>query len=119
MIPIVPSRPHQGNQDSRTNRTGSRGTRQKAQLRKSIRGVSDRGWCVMDQEFNDRLCAYAVPVYDRSPRPIAALNLSIMHTSTPHNDSETELITAMTNTASRIEADLRLRLGATDRIQTH
>lgn len=73
----------------------------------------------MDQEFNDRLCAYAVPVYDRSPRPIAALNLSIMHTSTPHNDSETELITAMTNTASRIEADLRLRLGATDRVQTH
>ena len=83
----------------------------KTQLRKSIREIGERGWAVLDQEFDERLCAYAVPVYDRSQRPVAALNLSVMHTSSRPEQSESALISAMTNAAALIEADLRLRRG--------
>jgi IclR family pca regulon transcriptional regulator len=90
----------------------------KAQLRKSIREIGERGWAVLDQEFDERLCAYAVPVYDRSQRPVAALNLSVMHTSSGLGEYESALISAMTNAAARIEADLRLRRGPKDLTQT-
>ncbi len=86
----------------------------KAQLRNSIRETADRGWAVLDQEFDERLCAYAVPVHDRSRYPVAALNLSVMHTSSGSREYESTLISAMTNTAARIEADLRLRRGPSD-----
>jgi IclR family transcriptional regulator, pca regulon regulatory protein len=90
----------------------------KAQLRKSIREISVRGWAVLDQEFDERLCAYAVPVYDRSQHPVAALNLSVMHTSSHPEEFEAALISAMTNTAARVEADLRLRRGPNDLAQS-
>lgn len=89
----------------------------KAQLRRSIREIRERGWAVLDQEFDERLCAYAVPVYDRSQHPIAALNLSVMHTSSRPEQFETTLINVMTNAAARIEADLRLRRGPADLAQ--
>lgn len=90
----------------------------KTQLRKSIREIGERGWAVMDQEFDERLCAFAVPVYDRSRHPIAALNLSVMHTSSRPKEFESTLIAALTNTAARIEADLRLRRGPADLAQS-
>lgn len=87
-------------------------------LRKSVREISARGWAVLDQEFDERLCAYAVPVYDRSQHPVAALNLSVMHTSSRPEEYEAALISTMTNTAARIEADLRLRRGPADLTQS-
>lgn len=90
----------------------------KSLLSRSVREISARGWTVMDQEFDERLCAYAVPVHDRSQHPVAALNLSVMHTSSRHEEFETALIGAMTNTAAAIEADLRLRGGSHELTQS-
>lgn len=86
----------------------------KAQLRKNIREIGERGWAVLDQEFDERLCAYAVPVYDRSAKPVAALNFSVMHTSASAEQYNSEIVEAMTNTAARIETDLRLRRSSAD-----
>lgn len=77
----------------------------KAALRRSIAESAHRGWSVVDQEYDERLCSYAVPVLDRAGETVAALNVSVMHTDEHHRHSHA-VIATMTQAAAHIEADL-------------
>jgi IclR family pca regulon transcriptional regulator len=45
------------------------------ELKRIIRREHDRGWSFHDQEIEEGLCALAVPIFDRSRRIIAAINV--------------------------------------------
>jgi IclR family transcriptional regulator, pca regulon regulatory protein len=38
--------------------------------------VREQGWCLVDQELEEGLVSIAAPIFDRSRRTIAALNIS-------------------------------------------
>jgi len=81
----------------------------KATLRRRIADAAHQGWALVDREFDDRLCSYAVPVRDGSRKVVAAVNLSVMHNAehtAAHHDA---VITALTDAAAGIEASLRQR----------
>ncbi|UNB50809.1 IclR family transcriptional regulator C-terminal domain-containing protein [Mycolicibacterium sp. YH-1] len=82
----------------------------KAALRCSISAVAEQGWAMVDQEFDERLCSYAVPIHDDSHNVIAALNLSVMH----DDDSEqhSAVVIELEQTAARIRAQVPRRSGA-------
>lgn len=83
----------------------------KAALRRKISAVAEQGWAMVDQEFDERLCSYAVPIHDDSHEVIAALNLSVMH-----NDDNAEhhsaVVTELERTAALICAEVPPRSGA-------
>jgi IclR family pca regulon transcriptional regulator len=81
----------------------------KAALRRRIAAVAEQGWAMVDQEFDERLCSYAVPILDGSLNVVAALNLSVMHND--HYDAEHHfaVVAELKQTASRIQAGVRRR----------
>lgn len=82
----------------------------KAALRRSIFAVAEQGWAMVDQEFDERLCSYAVPIHDDSHNVIAALNLSVMHNDAAEHHSA--VVTELEQTAARIRAEVPQRSGS-------
>ncbi|ULN48260.1 helix-turn-helix domain-containing protein [Mycolicibacterium goodii] len=81
----------------------------KVALRRTIADVARQGWAIVDQEFDDRLCSYAVPVHDGSRNAVAAVNVSVMHNAKCGAEHHDAVIERLTDTARRIETSLRQR----------
>jgi IclR family pca regulon transcriptional regulator len=81
----------------------------KVALRRSIADAAQQGWAIVDQEFDDRLCSYAVPVWDSSRNAVAAVNLSVMHNDEFGAQHHVAVIAKLTDAAARIEGSLRQR----------
>ncbi|MQA11855.1 MAG: helix-turn-helix domain-containing protein [Pseudonocardiaceae bacterium] len=77
------------------------------ELRSAILTARKQGWCVVDQEFEEKLTAFSVPLKDQNGRTVAALNLSTIH-EPDRSPYESLLLEQMRATAARIEEDLRL-----------
>jgi IclR family pca regulon transcriptional regulator len=79
----------------------------KKALRRSIAEAARQGWAIVDQEFDDRLCSYAVPIRDGASNWIAAVNLSVMHNDEYGAHHHAAVITRLAEAAARIEAEMR------------
>jgi IclR family transcriptional regulator, pca regulon regulatory protein len=75
-------------------------------LRRRISAVTEQGWAMVDQEFDERLCSYAVPIHDSANNVIAALNLSVMHNDDLVSDHHLTVVTELKRAASRVRAEV-------------
>jgi IclR family transcriptional regulator, pca regulon regulatory protein len=82
-------------------------------LRRNVTETAERGWAMVDQEFDERLCSYAVPIFDRSRSIVAALNVSVMHAA--NEPQSAAVVEGLVHAATGIEADLRRRARRPDR----
>ncbi len=77
------------------------------ELRAELRGVRADGHCVVDQELEAGLRSIAVPVFVRSGRVTAAVNVSTHASRRDAAALRGEVLPELRNCASAIEADLR------------
>ncbi|MEU6552824.1 IclR family transcriptional regulator C-terminal domain-containing protein [Streptomyces sp. NPDC046915] len=68
--------------------------------------VTPQGYALADEELESGLRSIAVPLHDRTGRVIAAINLSTHAARRTLADCVTDLLPALTTTATHIESDL-------------
>ncbi|NMO37320.1 helix-turn-helix domain-containing protein [Streptomyces sp. GMY01] len=67
--------------------------------------LTEDGYALVDEELEEGLRAVAVPVRDRSGRPVAAANVALHAARRTREECVTELLPALRRTAAAIEAD--------------
>lgn len=82
------------------------------QLRTVLAGVRSQGWSIVDQELEDGLRSVAVPIFDRTGRATAAINVSVHATRTTLDTVRREILPRLQATAAAITTDLRSMGGA-------
>jgi IclR family pca regulon transcriptional regulator len=80
----------------------------KAQLRQEIERARGQGWALVDGELEDGLLALAVPVRNRNGDVVAAVSVSAAAASDLAEAMRLRLLPPLLETASLIEADLRV-----------
>lgn len=70
--------------------------------------VRSQGYALVDEELEPGLRSLAVPVRDRTGRAVAAVNVAMHAARRTAASCVTEILPALKDTASRIEADLRV-----------
>ncbi len=78
-----------------------------ARLREIVREAGRQGYAIVDQELEEGLRAIAAPIHGAGDAVIAAINLSAHASRVSMAAMRTQLLPALLETASRIEADLR------------
>lgn len=78
-------------------------------LRTELAAVRRQGYVITDDELETGLRGVAVPVRDHEGRVFAAVNVSLHSSSAPEDVVHNEVVPRLRTTASRIEADLRLK----------
>ncbi|WP_066937334.1 IclR family transcriptional regulator domain-containing protein [Microtetraspora fusca] len=78
-----------------------------AELAKIVEGAAERGHAFVDEELEEGLRSLAVPVRDGAGQVVAALNVATHAARGPVEETLAALLPPLTETASRIEADLR------------
>ncbi|GAA3137995.1 hypothetical protein GCM10010466_31200 [Planomonospora alba] len=78
-----------------------------AALADAVRQAARDGYALADQELEEGLRSIAVPVRDRAGRTVAALNVATHAGRATPGDLVRDVLPALTETASRIETDLR------------
>jgi IclR family transcriptional regulator, pca regulon regulatory protein len=76
-------------------------------LREIVREVGKQGYAIVDQELEEGLRAIAAPIHGAGDTVTAAINLSAHASRVSMAAMRTELLPALLDTASSIEADLR------------
>ncbi|MDT0330143.1 IclR family transcriptional regulator domain-containing protein [Nocardiopsis lambiniae] len=76
------------------------------ELRAELRRVRERGYAIVDQELEEGLRSLAAPIRDTTGKVIAAANVSAHASRSSIEDVRRDLLPALVETASRIEADL-------------
>jgi IclR family pca regulon transcriptional regulator len=79
-------------------------------LRVELDRVRAQGWALVDQELEEGLRAVAAPIRDRTGRTIAAINISVHASRTSAESVRRTMVPALLAAASRIEADLPVRM---------
>jgi IclR family pca regulon transcriptional regulator len=79
-----------------------------AELRGELARIRAQGWALVDQELEEGLRSIAAPVHDAGGRTIAAVNVSAHASRVSAQDVQATLLPPLLETASRIEADLRV-----------
>nr|WP_285708600.1 IclR family transcriptional regulator C-terminal domain-containing protein [Microtetraspora sp. NBRC 16547] len=79
-----------------------------AELAEIVDGVAERGHAFVDEELEAGLRSLAVPVRDGTGRVVAALNVATHAARGPVEETLAALLPPLTETAARIEADLRV-----------
>jgi IclR family pca regulon transcriptional regulator len=77
------------------------------QLREVIHEVAAQGYAIVDQELEEGLRAIAAPIRGSGGAVTAAINVSAHASRVSMAGMRTELLPALLETATRIEADLR------------
>ncbi|RCW46195.1 IclR family transcriptional regulator [Halopolyspora algeriensis] len=77
-------------------------------LREELDRVRSQGWCLIDQELEAGLRSLAAPIRGRSERIMAAVNVSSHASRTSGERARRVLLPPLLETATRIEADLRV-----------
>ncbi|WP_449060542.1 IclR family transcriptional regulator domain-containing protein [Planomonospora algeriensis] len=78
-----------------------------AELADAVRQAARDGYALVDQELEEGVRSIAVPVHDRTGRTVAALNVATHAGRATPDDLVRDVLPALTETASRIETDLR------------
>ncbi|WP_433423466.1 IclR family transcriptional regulator domain-containing protein [Microtetraspora malaysiensis] len=78
-----------------------------AELATIVEGAAEQGHAFVDEELEEGLRSLAVPVRDRAGQVVAALNVATHAARGPVEETLAALLPPLTETASRIEADLR------------
>lgn len=78
-------------------------------LRTELAAVRKQGFVISDDELEGGLRGVAVPVRDHGGRVFAAANVSLHANGVPEAAVQSEVVPRLLTTASRIEADLRLK----------
>lgn len=78
-----------------------------ARLREIVAEVARQGYAIVDQELEEGLRAVAAPIRGPGESVTAAINLSAHASRVSLTAMRTELLPALLETASRIEADLK------------
>lgn len=81
----------------------------KEALRTELAAVRKRGFVISDDELEGGLRGVAVPVRDHDGRVFAAVNVSLHAGGASETSVQQEIVPRLLATASRIEADLRLK----------
>jgi IclR family transcriptional regulator, pca regulon regulatory protein len=76
-------------------------------LRETVAEVAKQGYAIVDQELEEGLRAVAAPIRGTSGAVTAAINLSAHASRVSLAAMRADLLPALLETASRIEADLR------------
>ncbi|MBB4685383.1 IclR family transcriptional regulator domain-containing protein [Amycolatopsis jiangsuensis] len=77
-------------------------------LKSELAAVARQGWAMVDQELEEGLRSVAAPIYDRSGRAVAAVNISTHASRTSAETARTELVPSLLATAAAISDDLKL-----------
>jgi len=77
-------------------------------LRKELATIRAQGWALVDQELEEGLRSVAVPIRDRDGEVVAAVNVSAHASRATKDVVRKTLLPPLLETASRIEADLRV-----------
>lgn len=77
-----------------------------ARLRSEILKVREQGYAIVDQELEEGLRSLAAPIRDTDGKVIAAANVSAHANRSSIDDVRRDLLPALLETTSRIEADL-------------
>jgi IclR family pca regulon transcriptional regulator len=80
---------------------------EEARLREIVAEVARQGYAIVDQELEEGLRAVAAPIRGPGESVTAAINLSAHASRVSMAAMRTELLPALLETASRIEADLK------------
>ncbi|HET9077981.1 MAG TPA: IclR family transcriptional regulator C-terminal domain-containing protein [Acidimicrobiales bacterium] len=72
-----------------------------------LRAVAGQGYALVDQELEDGLRSVAVPIRDSAGRVVAALNMSTHASRATPEQLRRRVLPRLSETARRIEADLR------------
>ncbi|MEV5428525.1 IclR family transcriptional regulator C-terminal domain-containing protein [Streptomyces sp. NPDC052701] len=75
-------------------------------LTRVLAEVRDQGYALVDEELEEGLRSIAVPVRDRTGRVVAALNTAMHATRHTVEECVTDILPALSATATRIETDL-------------
>ncbi|MGW1228125.1 IclR family transcriptional regulator domain-containing protein [Streptomyces sp. NPDC002530] len=78
------------------------------ELRAALDTVRAEAWALVDQELEAGLRSLAVPVRDRRGAVVAAVNVAMHASSRSLEECASEVLPALRDAASRIEADLHL-----------
>ncbi|MFF0964280.1 IclR family transcriptional regulator domain-containing protein [Streptomyces sp. NPDC003703] len=76
-------------------------------LGRALTGPGPAGYALADEELEAGLRALAVPVHDRTGRPVAAVDIALHAARRTREECVSALLPALRRTAARIEADLR------------
>jgi IclR family transcriptional regulator, pca regulon regulatory protein len=79
-----------------------------AELRGELARIRAQGWALVDQELEEGLRSVAVPIRDRDGAVVAAVNVSAHASRASKDVVRKTLLPPLLETASRIEADLRV-----------
>ncbi|RKT86804.1 IclR family transcriptional regulator, pca regulon regulatory protein [Saccharopolyspora antimicrobica] len=74
-----------------------------------LAGIREQGFAISDNELEEGLRGVAAPVRDSDGKVIAAVNVSLDAHRAPEGAVRREIVPLLVTTASRIEADLRLK----------
>ncbi|WP_432118723.1 IclR family transcriptional regulator domain-containing protein [Streptomyces sp. bgisy032] len=75
-------------------------------LLKDLSTIRSQGYALLDEELEEGLRSLAVPIRDRSGRVVAALNTAMHASRHTLDECVTDLLPALTATATKIEQDL-------------
>jgi IclR family transcriptional regulator, pca regulon regulatory protein len=90
--------------ERRTTRT----VRTPAQLRRRIREVRTRGWCMVDQELEEGVSSLAVPLRDVTGDVVASANVAVYSGAGAGTDLLETALEPLQETAAEIEQQLRM-----------
>jgi IclR family pca regulon transcriptional regulator len=79
-----------------------------AELRGELARIRAQGWALVDQELEEGLRSVAVPIRDRDGAVVAAVNVSAHASRATKDIVRKTLLPPLLETASAIEADLRV-----------
>lgn len=87
----------------------SRTVTDRAELKRLIADVREKGWAMVNQELEEGLISISAPIRDRSGRIIAAMNISGQANRTPATQMVKKLLPPLLTAADRISELLRRR----------
>ncbi|MFF8592556.1 IclR family transcriptional regulator C-terminal domain-containing protein [Streptomyces sp. NPDC015220] len=77
-------------------------------LGRALTGPTTEGYALVDEELEEGLRAIAVPVHDRTGRAVAAANIAMHAARHTREECVAELLPALRETVSSIEADFHM-----------
>jgi IclR family transcriptional regulator, pca regulon regulatory protein len=80
-----------------------------AELRRILAAVAQKGWAIVDQEFEDGVRSAAVPLHDREGRVVAAMNVSCQSSRVSRTRLTREILPRLQTAAAAADASLALR----------
>ena len=73
-----------------------------AQLRDELEADHARGWSFVAEQYELGMCGIAMPVFDAAHRPVAAINVSMMHDADAQTRAEQDILPRLRLAARRI-----------------